>query len=140
MSDERLDKQWQETSYGQMNISSQVSDLYSLPDDRSAYVDDFSDGDLSNGGKFDKVLADAIASLLHAQHAAGQDATDVAREVMCAVADFWTEVGQSVDPPVNARLSCNLKGRLDAIERAAVAGDDAGARRELLALLKFFPR
>jgi hypothetical protein len=86
-------------------------------------------------------LADAILSLLHTARAAGQDATDVAAEVMAAVGDFWTEAGQEVvEPPVNARLSCNLRGRLDAIERAAVAGDNAGARRDLLALLKFFPK
>ena len=40
----------------------QVSDLFKLPDDRSDYVDDFSDGDLSNGGKYMKVLNDAIAN------------------------------------------------------------------------------
>lgn len=85
-------------------------------------------------------LADAIVSLFHAQHAAGTDPTDVAREVMSAVADFWTEVGRAVELPVNERLGCNVRGRLDAVERAAVAGDDREARRELLALLKFFPK
>ena len=85
-------------------------------------------------------VADVIVSLLHAARAAGRDARDVAADAMAAVGEFWTEAGKSVEPPVNARLSCNLRGRLDAVERAAVAGDDREARRELLALLRFFPR
>jgi hypothetical protein len=55
-----LDQLWQHTSYSKINVSYVVSDLFQLPDNRSAYIDDFSDGDLSNGGKFDKVLDDAI--------------------------------------------------------------------------------
>lgn len=58
----KLDTQWKQTSYGKINLATQVSDLYALPDNRSAYVDDHSDGDLSDGGKFSKVLTDAIAS------------------------------------------------------------------------------
>jgi len=57
-----LDQLYKNMSYGRMNLNYQVSDLYKLPSNRSAYIDDFSDGDLSNGGKFDKVLTDAIAN------------------------------------------------------------------------------
>src|SRR5262249_33502466 len=56
----QLDQLWRDTSYGKISISSQVSDLYQLPSNRSDYVDDFPDGDLSNGGKYWKVLGDAI--------------------------------------------------------------------------------
>ena len=59
---DELDELWQHTSYTKIDIAHVVSALYQLPDDRSDYIDDFSDGDLSNGGKFDKVLADAIAN------------------------------------------------------------------------------
>jgi hypothetical protein len=55
-----LNKLWTNTSYGKITIASQVTDLYKLPSNRSAYVDDFSDGDLSNGAKYWKVLNDAI--------------------------------------------------------------------------------
>jgi hypothetical protein len=55
-----LDQLWKDTSYNKINIVSQVSDLYILPDNRSLYVDDFDDGDLSNDSKFWKVLDDAI--------------------------------------------------------------------------------
>jgi hypothetical protein len=47
-----LDTLWRNTSYHKISIDAQVSDLYQLPDNRSLYVDDFSDGDLSNGGKY----------------------------------------------------------------------------------------
>src|SRR3990167_5840482 len=57
-----LDTLWQNTSYTKININSVVSTLFQLPDNRSLYVDDFFDGDLSNGGKFSKVLTDAIAN------------------------------------------------------------------------------
>lgn len=57
-----LDKLWQNSSYGNIDISAQVSSLYQLPDNRSDYIDDFADGDLSNGGKFGKVLSDAIVA------------------------------------------------------------------------------
>ena len=55
-----LDHLWQHTSYAKISVNSVVSDLYQLPDNRSAYIDDFGDGDLSGGGKFGKVLEDAI--------------------------------------------------------------------------------
>ena len=57
-----LDTLWQNTSYTKININSVVSALFQLPDNRSLYVDDFASGDLSNGGKFSKVLNDAIAN------------------------------------------------------------------------------
>ena len=47
-----LDTLWQNTSYGKMSISHQVTELFQLPDNRSKYVDDFADGDLSNGDKY----------------------------------------------------------------------------------------
>ena len=55
-----LNQVWKQTSYNKIDIANVVSDLFQLPDNRSAYIDDFSDGDLSNGGKFSKVLTDAI--------------------------------------------------------------------------------
>ena len=55
-----LNTLWKNTSYSNIDIKAEVTDLFQLPDDRSDYVDDFSDGDLSNGGKFLKVLEDAI--------------------------------------------------------------------------------
>ena len=39
-------------------------------------------------------LADAIVSLLHAVHATGKDAREIARDVMSGVADFWTDAGR----------------------------------------------
>ena len=57
-----IDKLYQNTSYGNMSIDYQVSSLFEMPDNRSDYIDDYADGDLSNGGKFDKVLLDAIAN------------------------------------------------------------------------------
>ncbi len=67
-----LDQLWRNTSYNKINITYTVSSLYQLPDNRSAYIDDYSDGDLSGGGKFWKVVEDAIA---HAP--AGLDWTNV---------------------------------------------------------------
>jgi hypothetical protein len=49
-------------SYNQIALSARVSDLYQLPDNRSDYIDDFPDGDLSNSGKYMKVLNDAVAN------------------------------------------------------------------------------
>ena len=51
-----------DSSYGNITFTSEVSSLFQLPSDRSAYIDDFSDGDLSNGGKYMKVLNDATAN------------------------------------------------------------------------------
>ena len=52
-----------QSSYGNMSLNVQTNNaLIQLPDNRSAYIDDFSDGDLSNGGKFQKVIDDAIAN------------------------------------------------------------------------------
>lgn len=55
-----LNQLWGQTSYGKISISAQVTDLYELPSNRSAYVDDLPGGDLSNDGKFWTVLNDAI--------------------------------------------------------------------------------
>ncbi|MEE9320820.1 MAG: hypothetical protein V3U76_10275 [Granulosicoccus sp.] len=57
-----IDKLWRDTSYGNSSLDWQISELYQLPDNRSAYIDDLGNGDLSNGGKFMKVLNDAIAN------------------------------------------------------------------------------
>ncbi len=57
---DELDKLWQDTSYGKITIQARVSELYQLPDNRSAYIDDEATGDLSKGDKFWKVLNDAI--------------------------------------------------------------------------------
>ncbi len=59
---DRLDQLWQDTSYGQISINHEVSTLFQLPDNRDKYIDDFPDGDLSNGGKYYKVLSDAVAN------------------------------------------------------------------------------
>ena len=67
----QVDTLWQDTSYGNISIDYQVSELYQLPDNRSEYVDDDGgcDGeppipgnDLSCGDKYLKVLEDAIAA------------------------------------------------------------------------------
>jgi hypothetical protein len=60
--DQDLAGLWGKTSYGKMGLATQVTDLYKLPDNRSAYVDDRSDGDLSEDAKYWKVLNDAIAA------------------------------------------------------------------------------
>ena len=57
-----LNTLWKNTSYNNIDIKAEVTDLYQLPDVRSDYVDDLSGGDLSNGGKFLKVLQDSIAT------------------------------------------------------------------------------
>jgi hypothetical protein len=87
---DQLNALWQNIAYGAMSISYQVSDLFQLPDNRSAYVDDGgtvdtcaedSSGDLSCGAKFTKVLNDAIAN-----SPAGLDWTDV-QAVMVVMAE-----------------------------------------------------
>jgi hypothetical protein len=52
------------SSYGNISLTSQVSTLFQLPGNRSDYIDTPPDagGDLSSGGKFTKVLTDAIAN------------------------------------------------------------------------------
>lgn len=59
---DKLDQLYRNMSYNRMSLSYQVSDLYKLPGKRVDYIDDHSDGDLSDGGKFDKVLKDAVAN------------------------------------------------------------------------------
>ncbi|MEK7279002.1 MAG: hypothetical protein AAB427_16780 [Chloroflexota bacterium] len=94
--DNNLNTLWQNTSYGNIGISAQVTDPIPLPENRSAYIDDgdgwtdvngngtyeaaidnsdgngdgaegtpcdvTTGGDLSCGGKYDNVLADAVAA------------------------------------------------------------------------------
>lgn len=66
-----INQLWQDTSYGKINISSQITKLYQLPKNRGHYIDDGvpqgappcdpdSRGDLSCGSKFTHVLEDAI--------------------------------------------------------------------------------
>ncbi len=67
-----LDQLWRNTSYNTINITYEVSSLFQLPDNRSTYIDDLPTcelsptlrplGDLSCGGKYNKVLDDAIAN------------------------------------------------------------------------------
>lgn len=66
---DRLDSIFQNTSYGDVGWSATVTDLYQMPKVRSQYVDDFADGDLSNDGKFGRVLRDAIDQLSAAEKA-----------------------------------------------------------------------
>ncbi|MCL4861858.1 MAG: hypothetical protein KJZ93_20740, partial [Caldilineaceae bacterium] len=68
---DELDTLWRNTSYNKINIDYQVSELFQLPDNRSAYVNDYPTGDLSEG-KFYKVIADAVAN-----SPAGLDWTDI---------------------------------------------------------------
>jgi hypothetical protein len=94
-----LDQLWRDTSYNKINIVSQVSDLYILPDNRSLYVDDFPDGDLSNGDKFWKVLDDAIDNA-----PAGLDWTD-----LDAIMVVMAETNVSQFHRGQATGSCNLR-------------------------------
>jgi hypothetical protein len=66
---EQLNELWQDTSYGNISVSYEVSDLFQMPDNRSEYIDDGgtpdtcaedSSGDLSCGGKYLKILTDAV--------------------------------------------------------------------------------
>lgn len=52
------------SSYGNISLDAQVSDLFQLPSNRDAYIDTPPDvgGDLSSGGKYMKVLDDAVAN------------------------------------------------------------------------------
>ena len=61
--DNNISPLWKNISYGNMTIDANLTDLYQLPDNRSAYVDDYSDGDLSGGGKYMKLLNDAVAAV-----------------------------------------------------------------------------
>ena len=53
-----------ESSYGNISTSAQVSALYQISGNRSDYIDTPPDagGDLSSGGKFQKVLDDSVAA------------------------------------------------------------------------------
>ncbi len=66
---DQLNTLWQNTSYGNISIDYEVSDLFQMPDNRSEYIDDggtpdtcaeTSSGDLSCGGKYLKILTDAV--------------------------------------------------------------------------------
>lgn len=59
--DNQLNKLWQNSSYGKISLSTQVTDLYQLPAARSKYITDHGDGDTSDGAQYDRVLIDAIA-------------------------------------------------------------------------------
>ena len=68
---DELNTLWQNTSYGKISITYEVSDLFQMPDNRSEYIDDGgtpgtcaedSSGDLSCGGKYLKILTDAVNS------------------------------------------------------------------------------
>jgi len=53
----------QHSSYGQISINAEInSTLIQLPGNRSDYIDDHPNGDTSDGGKYMKVLNDAIAN------------------------------------------------------------------------------
>ncbi len=106
-----LDTLWQNTSYGKMSISHQVTELFQLPDNRSKYVDDFADGDLSNGDKYGKVLTDAVAN-----SPAGLDWTNI-QAVMVVMAE--TNAAQFHRGQAN---KCNLKmGPAGAVKKVGCA-------------------
>ena len=85
-------------------------------------------------------ILDPIVSLLHAQQAdTGESIFDLVCEAFTAIATFREEAASPRTQRLCDRLGMNLPGRLDAVLRAATMGDDRLARRELLALLEFFP-
>jgi hypothetical protein len=51
---------WKNTSYNKISFAWDITDLYQLPSNRSTYIDDYDDGDLSEDGKFSRVLEDAV--------------------------------------------------------------------------------
>jgi hypothetical protein len=66
---DELNTLWQHNSYDQISIDYEVSELFQMPDNRSEYIDDSgtpdtcaedSGGDLSCGGKYLKILTDAV--------------------------------------------------------------------------------
>jgi hypothetical protein len=58
--DKEINTLWQNNSYGNISISATVSPLLELPENRSDYVTDYSDGDLSEDGQYMKVLLDSV--------------------------------------------------------------------------------
>ncbi|HEY3412497.1 MAG TPA: hypothetical protein VGM51_05470 [Armatimonadota bacterium] len=60
--DNQLNTLWQHSSYGKISISAQTTALYQLPQNRSYYITDHSDGDTSDGDQYGHVLLDAIAA------------------------------------------------------------------------------
>jgi hypothetical protein len=106
-----LDTLWQNTSYSKISIDYQVSELYQLPDNRSLYIDDYSDGDLSSGDKFWKVLDDAIDNA-----PAGLDWTNL-EAVMVVMAETGSQFHRG-----QATSDCNLKmGPGGAVENVGCA-------------------
>ena len=51
-----------ESSYGNITLTYEVSSLFQLPGNQSDYIDSHSDGDTSDGGKYMKVLNDSVAN------------------------------------------------------------------------------
>ncbi len=103
-------------------------------------------------------LVDMVAALLHALHRpltplAAQRESELAHpeadlhqsagalvgDVVAGIQRFRERVKSAPDRAAENRLSMNLRGRLDAVHRAAVECDDVQARKELLGLLHFFP-
>ncbi|MFZ9858811.1 MAG: LamG-like jellyroll fold domain-containing protein [Roseiflexaceae bacterium] len=54
------DTLWRNTSYNNISFAWDITNLYQLPKNRSSYIDDFDDGDLSNDGKFELLISDAV--------------------------------------------------------------------------------
>lgn len=108
-----VDQLWRDTSYGNISIDYQVSGLFQLPDDRSDYIDDLSNGDLSQGGKFTKVLLDAIANSSPDE---GLDWSDL-DAVMVVMAETGSEFHRGQGSP-----SCNVpQGPGGAVENTGCA-------------------
>jgi hypothetical protein len=57
--DNELNQLYMDTSYGHIGIDAQVTALYQLPEDRDEYINDYSNGDLSQE-HYDDVVLDAI--------------------------------------------------------------------------------
>ncbi|MCE3608350.1 hypothetical protein LXA47_32810 [Massilia sp. P8910] len=87
------------TSHGNISITAQAnSALIQLPDNRSSYIDDFPDGDLSNGTKFQKVIDDAIAN------SSGMDWTNVDAVIVVMSETSLTQFHRGQGGTCNARM------------------------------------
>jgi hypothetical protein len=58
-----LNTLWQNTSYGKISISSDITSLYQISGESSAYITNHSNGDLSEGAQFGNVIKAAVASI-----------------------------------------------------------------------------
>jgi hypothetical protein len=94
-----LDSLWKNTSYGNIDLDYQVSDPIQLPNNRSSYVTDHSDGDLSEGAQFSDVLKDAIS---HAPSGLDWDGLSAVLVVMAETDTSQFHRGQG-------KGGCNLK-------------------------------